>query len=363
MTGDGGVGETMRAVVLTGHGDLDALEYRTSMPVPSPGADEVLISVAACGMNNTDINTRTGWYSKAVTSGTGDDVSESAADGGWGGGLQFPRIQGADPSGRIVAVGADVSDDRVGQRVMVDCWLRDPGGELERAGYLGSEIDGGYAEYVAVPAANAYPVDSSLTDVELAAVPCSYATAEHMLHRARVEEGQWVLVSGASGGVGSALIQLAGRRGARVIALTSATKRHAVADTGADVVLDRSLEDLDAAVLEATGGVDVFADVVGGPSFAPLFETIRRGGHYVTAGAIAGPVVSLDLRTLYLHDLTMHGATVLPPEVFANLVGYVERGEITPTVASTFPLDEMAQAQTAFMAKEHVGAIVITVAS
>ncbi|CAN5786319.1 alcohol dehydrogenase family protein [soil metagenome] len=353
--------DTMRAVVLTGHGDLDVLEYRTNVPIPSPGADEVLIAVSACGMNNTDINTRTGWYSKMVTSGTGTDAAQSAADGSWGGGLEFPRIQGADPIGRIVAVGADVATDRVEQRVLVDGWLRDPAGSLERTGYLGSEIDGGYAEYVAVPARNAHRIDSDLSDVDLASFPCSYATAEHMLHRADVRDGQWVLVSGASGGVGGALVQLARRRGARVVALTTPAKRAAVADLGADVVLDRSRGDLDAAVVDATGGVDVFADVVGGESFAPLLETIRRGGHYVTAGAIAGPIVSLDLRTLYLHDLTLHGATVLPPEVFANLVGYIERGEIAPVVAQTFPLEELAEAQTAFMAKDHVGAIVIEV--
>jgi NADPH:quinone reductase-like Zn-dependent oxidoreductase len=355
------IGATMRAMVLTGHGGLDALEYRTDVPVPDPGSADVLIEVSACGMNNTDINTRTGWYAKAVTSGTGLDTAQTVADGSWGGGVSFPRIQGADPVGRIVAVGGDVSPDRIGQRVLVDGWLRDPGGVLERARYLGSEIDGGYAEYVAVPADTAHQIDSDLTDVELASFPCSYATAEHMLHRCAVGKGQWVLVSGASGGVGGALVQLARRRGAQVVALTTAVKRDAVEDLGADVVLDRSRADLDAAVGEATGGVDVFADVVGGEWFAPLLETIRRGGHYVTAGAIAGPVVSLDLRTLYLHDLTLHGATVLPPEVFANLVGYIERGEVAPAVAQTFPLDQMARAQTTFAAKQHVGAIVIEV--
>lgn len=361
MTAPDTIPGTMRAVVLTGHGGLDALEYRTDVPVPTPGPGEVLIAVAACGMNNTDINTRTGWYSKTVTSATGSDVAHTDADGSWGGGLTFPRIQGADPAGQIVAVGADVPAERIGQRVLVDGWLRDPDGVLERSGYLGSEIDGGYAEYVTAPAGNAQAIDSDLSDVELASFPCSYATAEHMLHRAGVREGQWVLVTGASGGVGGALVQLAVRRGARVVALTTAAKADAVRELGADVVLDRTRGDLADAVVGATGGVDVFADVVGGEQFAPLFETIRRGGHYTTAGAISGPIVPLDLRTLYLNDLTMHGATVLPREVFANLIGYIERGEIAPVVARTFPLDQMAQAQEAFMDKQHVGAIVIEI--
>ena len=335
---------TMRAFVLTGHGDMDKLVFHENWPVPKPEQGEVLIEVHACGLNNTDVNTRTGWYGR-----------------GWSGSVMFPRIQGADPIGRVVAVGESVDPALIGQRVLVDSWLRSPDGALDKAGYLGSERDGGYAEFVTVPAANAYPIESNLSDVELASFPCSYATAEHMLHRPNVRSGQWVLVTGASGGVGGALVQLAKRRAARVIAVTSAAKVDDVRAIGADVVLDRAMPNLGEAVLELSSGVDVFADVVGGDLFAGLFETIRRGGHYATSGAIAGPIVSLDLRTLYLRDLTMHGATVLQPEVFANLVGYIERGEITPIVAGTFALEEMKKAQEEFMKKEHVGNLVIEV--
>jgi NADPH:quinone reductase-like Zn-dependent oxidoreductase len=353
--------DTMRAVLLTGHGGLDMLEYREDVPVPEPAPDEVRIAVAACGINNTDVNTRTGWYSPTVSTATDEVTSTSDTDGSWGGALSFPRIQGADPVGRIDAVGADVSGDRIGERVLVDGWLRDPDGVLERARYLGSEVDGGFAEYVTVPSDNAHRVDSDWSDVELASIPCSYATAEHMLHRAGVADDQWVLVTGASGGVGGALVQLARRRGAKVVAVTSGSKMEAVQDLGAEVVLDRTRDDLADAVVDATGGVDVFADVVGGDGFAPLLPTVRRGGHYTTAGAVAGPVVPLDLRVLYLHDLTFHGATVLPPAVFANLVAYVERGEIRPVVARTFDLADLAEAQETFMARQHVGAIVIEI--
>lgn len=352
----------MRGVVLTGYGGLDKLAYHDDLPTPHPDSDEVVIQVGACGMNNTDINTRTGWYSKSVSGATGDTAGTSnGEDGSWGGGLSFPLIQGADPVGRVVAVGDDVDDKRLGERVLIDAWMRDPGGDLEKAEYLGSERDGGYAEYVAVPAANAHQIESDLTDVELASFPCSYATAEHMIHRASVAEGEWVLVTGASGGVGGALIQLSKRRGAQVVALTSAAKIEAVSELGADVVIDRTIEDPAGAIVAATGGVDVFADVVGGELFPKLLETIKRGGDYTTAGAIAGPIVSLDLRTLYLHDLTMHGATVLPEEVFANLVSYIEKGEIEPIVAATYPLEQLAVAEEAFMVKDHVGAIVIEV--
>ena len=351
----------MRAVVLRGHGGLDQLEYVTDAPIPIPGPAEVLVEVGACGMNNTDVNTRTGWYSKSVSTATGEGTAATDADGSWTGAVTFPRIQGADPVGRIADVGPEVDPGRVGERVMIDAWLRHPDGDLAGAGYLGSERDGGYAEYVTVPAANAYPVRSMLTDVELAGFPCSYSTAEHMLERAGVRERDCVLVTGASGGVGSALIQLARRRGATTIGISSRSKAAVVEElTGADHVLDRRSPSLPNEILDLSGGgVDVLADVVGGPLFPALFDTIRRGGHYTVAGAIGGPRVNLDLRTLYLRDITMHGCTVLPPRVFANLVRYIEAGEIRPVVARTYPLHELRSAQESFLRKEHVGAIVI----
>ncbi|MDE0288661.1 MAG: alcohol dehydrogenase family protein [bacterium] len=353
----------MSAVVLRGHGGLDQLEYVTNAPIPTPGPEEVLVEVGACGMNNTDINTRIGWYSRSVNTATGEETATTDTDGSWTGAVTFPRIQGADPVGRISEVGASVDRGRVGERVMIDAWLRDPHGDLAGARYLGSERDGGYAEYVTVPAANAHPVRSRLTDVELAGFPCSYSTAEHMLERAGVKERDCVLVTGASGGVGSALIQLARRRGATTIGISSPSKSADIrALTGADHVLDRGSPSLPTEILDLSGGgVDTLADVVGGPLFPALFDTIRRGGNYTVAGAIGGPMVDLDLRILYLRDITMHGCTVLPPRVFTNLVGYIERGEVRPVVACTYPLDRLRSAQATFLRKEHVGAIVIEV--
>lgn len=352
---------TMRAVLLTGHGGLDRLEVRDDVAVPDLERDEVLIRVAACGVNNTDVNTRTGWYAKSVSGSTADAGAVAGIDGSWSGEIRFPLIQGADPVGHIVDVGKAVDAGRIGQRVLVDPWIRDPSGGHEQVGYLGSERDGGYAEYVAVPSPNAHPVMSDLTDVELASFACSYSAAENMLQRASVTTGQWVLVTGASGGVGGALIQLAKRRGAKVVALTSAEKFDRVAELGADVVIDRRRQDLRDAVFDSTGGVDVYADVVGGELFPTLLETVRRGGVYTTAGAIAGAIVELDLRTLYLNDLTLFGATVFPSELFADLVGHIERGEVRPVVAATFPLERVQDAQRAFVDKDHVGAIVLEI--
>jgi len=362
----------MRAVRITGHGGLDKLEYREDAPTPAPAAGEVLIRVAACGMNNTDINTRTAWYSKSVTGatqagGAGGFEEAQQGDSTWGGsGIVFPRIQGADVAGTIVEVGEGIAAARIGERVIVDPWIRDADEPENRAlaGYLGSERDGGYAEYVSVPAVNALPIESSYSDAELATFPCSYSTAEYMLTRARLAAGETLLVTGASGGVGSALVQLAKRRDARVIAIAGASKMGAVRAVGADHLIARDASDWKAQARSVApgGAVQVVADVVGGDGFEDLLDLLGRGGRYVTSGAIAGPVVSQDLRTLYLNDLELLGATVMPVGIFASLVGYIEGEEIRPVLAKTFPLERMADAQSAFLEKRHVGNFVIKIA-
>ncbi|MEM6897702.1 MAG: alcohol dehydrogenase catalytic domain-containing protein, partial [Pseudomonadota bacterium] len=206
--------DTMRAVVLKRHGGLDALEFEPAWPVPKPGPSEVLIKVAACGMNNTDVNTRAGWYSKSVTEATTGGAYQSldsTEDNTWGGqGVTFPRIQGADVCGHVVAMGAAVDGSLLGKRVITDNWLRDWDDpmNLGKTGYYGSEADGGFAEYTVIDHRNVAVIESDLSDAELATFSCSYSTAEGMLERAQVTDADTVLVTGASGGVGGALIQL-----------------------------------------------------------------------------------------------------------------------------------------------------------
>ena len=371
MTGQGASDEpripkAMRAAVLVGNGGPEMIEVRSDIPVPRPGAGEVLIEVAACGINNTDINTRVGWYSRSVTGATDGRGFEEARpdDSTWGRGtLGFPRIQGADVSGWIVAIGAGVDQALIGRRVIVDPWIRDSHHPERRelAGYLGSEYDGGFAEYCIVPAVNAHPIDSPLSDVELASFACSWSTAEHMLQRVGLEPGQSIAVTGASGGVGSALIQLAKRRGARVVAIAGRAKLEGLGDLGADAVVARDdPAPLETAVAANGEPFDVVADVVGGDDFADCLDALRRGGRYATSGAIAGPLVQLDLRTLYLNDLELYGATVFAPQVFADLVGYIERGEVRPVVAGVYALDDIHAAQADFERKEHIGSLVIS---
>jgi NADPH:quinone reductase-like Zn-dependent oxidoreductase len=346
----------MRAVLLKGHGGTDQLELRDDVPTPVAARGEVLVRISAAAINNTDINTRLGWYSKAIVSATGGTQAAAAdvADSGWSGGaLSFPRIQGADACGHITAVGPDVDPARIGQRVLIDPVIRH---RSAAPLYFGSDIPGAFAEFTAVPASNACAVHSALSDIELASFPCAYLAAENMLTRAGVAAGEKVLVTGASGGVGSAAVQLARRRGAVVIALAGGAKAAALRALGASQVLPREADLIAELGRES---VDAVIDVVGGPGFMHLLDVLARAGRYAVAGAIAGPVVELDLRTLYLKDLRLLGCTIPDETVFANLVRYIEQDEIRPLISATFPLSEIVAAQTSFMERSHIGKIVL----
>jgi NADPH:quinone reductase-like Zn-dependent oxidoreductase len=348
---------TMQAVILTGHGGPDRLELRRDWPVPAYGEDEVLIQVGAAGVNNTDINTRTGWYSKTVTGDTAATLAGAKVDdGGWAGvPLAFPRIQGADICGRVVAAGAAVDRGLIGRRVLVR--TMQPAGETAEGPVtvtVGSEMDGGFAEYVAMPAAMVVPVKCDWTDIELASIPCAWSTAENMLERIGVAAGDQVLVTGASGGVGSAAVQLAKRRGAHVTTIAAAAKHDFLNRIGADRVI--ALDD-EAAMGRAS--IDVIVDLVGGQGWSALLACLKRGGRYIVSGAIAGPIVSLDLRDLYLNDWTLKGATWQPMSILENLVSYIEAGEIRPVVSKTYPLSDIHDAQAEFVAKMHPGKLVL----
>lgn len=341
--------KNMRGVYLSGHGGLDKLEVRDDIPVPTPGPYEVLIQVRAAAVNNTDINTRLAWYSK---------IGGDSSDASWSGNIiHFPRIQGADVCGRIVAVGEQVSISRLNERVLVEPCIREAHGEiLKRPWYFGSECDGGFAEYTVVASRHAYQIDSNLSDVELASFPCSYSTAENLLTRANVTAKDVVLVTGASGGVGSAAVQLAKARGAKVVGITSTSKLDKVLNLGAEQVLMRS-----ESVVQILGkdSVDVVIDLVAGKQWPDLLDVIKPFGRYAVAGAIGGPHVELDIRTLYLKDLSLFGCTVLNEGVFANLIKRIESNEIFPIVARTFPLIQITDAQSFFETKQYIGKLVI----
>jgi NADPH:quinone reductase-like Zn-dependent oxidoreductase len=316
----------------------------------------------AAGVNNTEINTRLGWYSSSVTESTGSTATvqereaEEKADGGWNEATPFPFIQGTDCCGRVVEVGPGVDSDVIGARVLVRACMRPKGYDSMDNIWMASDFDGAFAQYVKVPAVEVFPVKCDWTDAELATIPCAYGTAENMLHRAAVGRGEHVLVAGASGGVGSATVQLAKRRGAHVTAICGKGKMDPARAIGADHVIDR---DSDMVSILGAESVDVVVDNVAGPKFPQMLKVLRRGGRYTSSGAIAGPMVTLDMRDMYLKDITLIGCTAWDEPVFPNLISYIENGEIRPLLAKTFRLDQIAEAQREFIKKEHFGNFVL----
>jgi NADPH:quinone reductase-like Zn-dependent oxidoreductase len=353
------VEETMRAVVTAGNGGLDQLRCRV-VKRPRPQAGEVLLRVLGAGVNNTEINTRVGWYSGSVTESTSglasSEVKTSPPDGGWNGATSFPFIQGTDCCGEVMQLGPGGETALLGRRVLVRPCMRPQGFLSMENLWMGSDFDGAFAQYVKVPQSEVFPVECGWSNAELATIPCAYGTAENLIQRARVCSGDRVLITGASGGVGSAALQLVSLRGAEAIAVAAPTKREQVLELGAREVVGR-----DQSLLEALGeeSVDVVLDLVAGAAFPSLLKVLRRGGRYASAGAIGGPLVSLDMRVLYLKDLQLLGGTAWDAPVFPDLISYIEHHQIRPLLAQTFPLAQIAQAQEEFLLKRHVGNFVL----
>jgi len=199
-----------------------------------------------------------------------------------------------------------------------------------------------------------------LNDEELASFPCSYSTAENMLTKSNVLPGELVLVRGASGGVGSAAVQLVTVRGADVVAVTSDLKSKGLIELGAKKVVNRDQNLVD---VLGSNSVDVVIDPVGGKNWPALLEVLKPGGRYVVSGAIAGSHVNLDLRTLYLKDLSFFGCTVLNTMIFSNLIDHIQTGRILPVIAHSFPLEDIVKAQEIFLLKKHIGKIVLKINS
>lgn len=333
----------MCGVLLTGHGGPERLVWSDDLKVPEPGAGEVLVRVLAAGVNATDINTRKGWYAKA-------DAPEA---GGWAGAIRFPRIQGSDLCGRVVRHGPGVSAPPLGARVICPTNQAEPTPANPLAfRAIGSEYDGAFAEFCVVPAKHLHDVSASaLSDMEIGAMPCAYGTAHNLLTRAGLGSGERVLVTGASGGVGYAAVQLAVLKGAEVTAQCAAAKAAPLREVGARI--------LDREATPAARGFDVVIDVVGGAGWNDRLTALKPGGRYATSGAIGGPMVTGDLRTLYLNDLTLFGCTHQPPEVFAGLVTLINTAAVRPLVSAVYPMREIARAQADFEAKRHAGKIVL----
>ena len=357
------VKKKMNAVVTLGTGGYEQLSYQ-KVEVPKISSGEVLIKVFAAGVNNTEINTRLGWYSSSFNSGTNETqiVQEherkEIQDGGWNEKTPFPFIQGTDCCGEVVEVFDKQNSKLLGKRVIIRPCIRIDGDRSLENIWMASDFNGAFAEYVKISAQEVFEVNCKWSNEELASIPCAYGTSENMINRARVNSTDTVLVMGASGGIGTASIQLAKRRGARVIGVCSNSKKESVLKLGADQIVTR-----EESILEKLGekSIDVVIDNVGGEGFPEIIDVLNRGGKYVSSGAVAGPIVELDLRKFYLKDITMIGCTGWDLEVFPNLVGYIERGEISPVVWKTYPLPSIVDAQKEFLLRHHIGKIVLKV--
>jgi NADPH:quinone reductase-like Zn-dependent oxidoreductase len=339
-----GLPTTMTAAVTVGHGGPEQIEIRHDYPCPRLGAGEVLVEVAAAAVNNTDIWSREGRYGTAT---------DADAVVGWRGvPLDFPRIQGMDVTGEVVGVGEGVQGSWLSRRVLVDPAFEYTG--MFPTSIIGSEVDGGFAQYHVCHERQLCDVTGSpLTDAQLACLPCAYGTALGMLNRAACAAAERILVTGASGGVGLAAVQLLAARGCVVVARTSAPHRELVEGSGAAEISLRGVDDL-----SQLAPVDAVVDVVGGEEFAMAVDRLRAGGRLVTAGAIAGPVVALDLRRLYLLQRTLIGSTMHTPADFRQLAGFAVAGSVSPVVAGTYLLEEIADAQARFVSGNFVGKLV-----
>ncbi|WP_372612135.1 alcohol dehydrogenase catalytic domain-containing protein [Halomonas sp.] len=361
--------DTMAAMLLTGHGGLDRLVYREDVPTPRPGPGEVLVRVTATAKNNTDRKAREGLYP------TKDKGEVTSFAMGGSPTLTFPRIQGADVAGRVVAVGEGVPASRIGERGLLDFNLYpDDRRDLNLVpDYYGHGADGGFAEYIAVPADQFHHVPNPrLADAELAAMGmCSYQTAYHMITSARVASGERVLVTGASGGVGTALIQLCRIVGAIPYAVSQPDKADALLALGAEAVIDRGdLPTFVDRVLEATTGapIDAVMDLVGGEMTDRFIDTMivdmaRRASYprLSIAGASGGNLSEIMWTRIYLYQVQIFGVSHGTREEAEQLVEWIRSGQLRPVLHAAFRLSELRDAERYFVNRgsNYLGKIVI----
>jgi NADPH:quinone reductase-like Zn-dependent oxidoreductase len=342
----------MKAVRFHEHGGPEVLKYEDA-PEPSVPLGHVLVRVRACALNHLDL-----WQRRGL-----DRVK-----------IPLPHISGADIAGEIAGAGAGATDLEPGARVMlqpgVSCGrcARCLAGEdnfCAQYDVLGYQSAGGYAELVAVPAANVIRLPDAIDFVSAAAFPLSFLTAWHMMvTRAQVSERDTVLVLAAGSGVGQAAVQIAKVFGARVIATAGgAAKLERTVALGADAAIDHHKDDVVAAVKSLTGGrgADVVVEHVGKATWDRSVRCLARGGRLVTCGATTGHDAALDLRHLFARQLTLIGTYMGGKPELLRAAALFFRGTLRAVVDRTFPLSEAAQAQQRLEAGEQFGKIVLTI--
>lgn len=340
----------MKAIRFHRHGGPEVLQYEDA-PEPRAGVGRVVVRVAACALNHLDL-----WQRRGLERVT----------------IPFPHISGAEVAGTVAEVGDGVTGVTADQRVMVQpglscgvCARCLAGDDFLCASYdvLGYQSDGGYAEYVAVPAANLIPLPDHIDFVAAAAFPLTFLTAWHMLHAGgRVRAGDTVLVVAAGSGVGQAAVQLARSARARVIATArGADKCERARQIGADDVIDSTVEDVPKRVRALTGGrgVDVVIEHVGVATWEASVRSLRTGGRLVTCGATTGHQAALDLRHLFARQLTFVGSYMGAKHELLQAADGFFRGWYAPVVDQTFPLADAAAAHRRLESGAQFGKVVL----
>ncbi|QWW72542.1 zinc-binding dehydrogenase [Rhizobium sp. WYJ-E13] len=334
----------MRAIVIREFGGPEVLRLET-VPTPEPGAGWVTIAVHAVSVNRTlDLAVRAGRYARPV---------------------ELPHVLGADPSGVIVALGAGVTRRRIGDRVVTSPFLK-PTTQGEGTRLLGVQGWGGYAEFVTVPQEATFLIPPGLEFPQATVVSRHAPMAFHLLdEKARLTRGQWVLVMGASGGLGGVGVQVAKMLGATVIAGAGSDERVARAlSLGADYGVNYQRDDLEAEVMRITQGhgVDVvYENVSDARLFPRAFASLARGGRLVTAGSHGGGTVPLDVSRLYMKQLAVIGSTGQTPSDMERSLIAAAQGHIVADIHATMPLEACAEAHRMLEAGEVTGKIVLTV--
>lgn len=334
----------MKAVLTTGHGGFDMLQFRSDYPTPVAPADEVLVRVAATGVNFHDLFTRRGMPGVRIN---------------------LPVVVGSDIAGTVECLGAEVPPHWLGKRVLIDPVMRDG----DRAGMIGETVDGGRAEFVRVRHSMLIEIPSSVTFEQAAALPLAYGTAYRMLVvRGGVKAGERVMVLGASGGVGIACVQLAVLAGAEVLAFASSdAKLRRLRDLGAAHAAnysDKPFLDTVKAIygkprIDGSGGVDVAVNFTGGDTLPATQRCVKKLGRILCCGATAGFDLRLDARYWWTFEHSMLGSDGWDTSDLRTLLGWVAAGRLAPVIDRVLPLEQAADAERLLENRQVIGKVLL----
>ncbi len=341
----------MKAVVFHEFGSLDKLKFE-NVKTPEIGTNEILVKVKACGVNRIDLLLRNG------------DISD----------VPMPHICGSEVAGVVDKVGSKVSSPKIGERVAIAPWIFCGKCEQCKKGQettctngdiLGMYSNGGYAEFVKVPAVNAVRIPAKLDFKMTAAVTLSTLTAWRMLYtRAKLKKNETVLVHAGGSGVGSSAIQIAKYLGAKVIATAGTDKKRKNAyKLGADIVIDSNADDLSSCVMKETKGkgVDVVFEHVGKNTWQESMKSLKKEGRIVTCGGTTGYEVNLDTGDVIYNEFTIFGSRGGTRAELKQVLDLVVKKKIKPTIDKEFPLEKAAEAQERMESRKQFGKILLTV--